>query len=200
MDLALTHGVVESLGDRGKEIDAWQQRGLVRACQEAKERLLSGKGSPARVPVTVLGRGSRLIGGTLKAELTREQTTTLLIDGFFPVVDKNATPAKARRVGLTELGLPYASDPAITRHLAAFLGRHARRPTCVLWNGGVMKAQAVRDRLLEVLTSWLGQAPRELGGTDLDLAVAHGAASYGPVERGLGGTISRSRGGTARTY
>jgi hypothetical protein len=122
----------------------------------------------------------------------------LLVDGFFPKVDASARPQKRRAVGLRELGLPYAHDPAVTRHLAEFLARHGRMPTAVLFNGGVMKATALRDRVSSQLGAWAGQrAVRALAGTDLDLAVALGAAYYGLVRRGRG---IRIRGGTARSY
>jgi hypothetical protein len=113
-------------------------------------------------------------------------------------VDPDARPQKRRAVGLRELGLPYASDAAITRHLAEFLSRHGRAPTAILYNGGVMKADLLRSRVAEVVGGWYGGgAMSSLSGTDLDLAVAHGAAYYGLVRRGRG---IRIRGGTARAY
>ena len=196
MDLALAAIAERTLTGQGKTVDALQQRGLVHACRRAKETLL-GADAPEAVPVSLLGRGSKLIGGTLRVDVQRSDAQQVLIDGFFPVVDAEARPARKRAAGLRELGLHYAADPAVTRHLAEFLDRHESAPTAVLWNGGVMKAPAIRARILEVVSDWYGRPPRELEGTDLDLAVALGAAYYGQVRRGKG---IRIRGGTARAY
>jgi hypothetical protein len=218
MDLALAHALAEKLGDGGHRIDRWQLQGLTHAAREAKERLFA---DPARaeLPVTLPGRGSSLVGGAIRTSLARAELDALLVEGFFPRVDVGERPAAARRTALTTLGLPYASDPAVTRHLAAFLVRHrealsgrelpgvtlsGRRflhPTAVLFNGGVMKAGPLAARAVEVLDAWLsgeGAAPvRVLPAADLDLAVARGAAAYGRVRAGHG---IRIRGGTARAY
>jgi hypothetical protein len=142
-------------------------------------------------------------------ELTREDVTRVLIDGFMPRVSVTDLPRTARRTGLTQVGLPYAQDPGITRHLAAFLTRQSRiaegksfvHPTAILFNGGVFKARALKERVTEVLNEWLakdsGAPVKELEGADLDLAVARGAAYYGWVRHGHG---IRIRGGTARAY
>jgi len=193
MDLALSALVQRDLG---KQLDAMQQRAFVYACRRAKEQLLSDE-PPASVPVAVLGRGSKLIGGTLKAEVTREQAETLLVDGFFPVVEADAKAQRRRAGGLREMGLPYAHDPAVTRHLAEFISRFGRMPTAVLFNGGVMKAPKLRSRVVELLRTWAGREVTVLAGTDADLAVSVGAAHYGAVRRGKG---VRIRGGTARAY
>lgn len=194
MDLALATLVAQHMGGK---VGAWQQRALVHACRRAKEQLL-GEKAPDKVPVTVLGRGSKLIGGTLRTDLGRDEAQRLLLDGFFPFVDAGARPQKRRTVGLRELGLPFAHDPAITRHLADFLARHGRRPTAILFNGGVMKGHALRTRIAEVVGLWFGQASLPaLQGTDFDLAVAHGAAYYGLVRHGRG---IRIRGGVGRSY
>jgi molecular chaperone DnaK (HSP70) len=193
MDLALA-AIVQR--DLGKPLDALQQRALVQGCRRAKETLLAA-GAPASVPIAILGRGSKLIGGTSKAEITRAQVEALLVDGFFPRVDSGAKTERRRAGGLRELGLPYAHDPAVTRHLAELLGRFGRMPTAVLFNGGVMKSAKVRLRVLESLHAWTGREVKVLAGADLDLAVALGAAHYGQVRRGKG---VRIRGGTARAY
>jgi len=193
MDLALSAIVQRELG---KPLDAMQQRALVHACRRAKEHLLSAD-APASVPVSILGRGSKLIGGTIKAEVTRAQAEALLVDGFFPKVGADAKAERRRAIGLREMGLPYAHDPAVTRHLAEFIGRFGKMPTAVLFNGGVMKAEQLRGRVMELLRTWAGRDVRVLGGVDLDLAVALGAAHYGAVRRGKG---IRIRGGTARSY
>jgi molecular chaperone DnaK (HSP70) len=195
VDLALAMGAKQRLIDAGKKVDALAERALIHACRRAKEQLLAD-GAPEAVPISILGRGSKLIGGTLRTEVRRDDAERLVLDGFFPAVGADARPARRRAAGLREVGLPYAHDPAVTRHLAELLGRHGRMPTAVLFNGGVMKAPLVRTRVLEVLRSWAGDV-RELGGTDLDTAVALGAAHYGLVRRGQG---VRIRGGTARAY
>ena len=214
MDLALAHVAGEKLRDQGKELDAWQEAALVHAARRAKEQLL-GDGA-ASASVVVPGRGAKLLGGAIKTELTRDDVSALLVDGFFPVVPSSARPAARPRAALTRLGLPYASDAAITRHLAAFLGRQATAtddlqgfaprggmlcPTAILFNGGVMKGSAFTARLESVIGDWLAQASappaRVLGGADLDLGVARGAAAFGLARHGRG---LRIRGGTARSY
>lgn len=212
MDLALAWTVRTRLEAEGKKIDDWQMRALTYGCRRAKEELFA---DPERSAVTVVipGRGSKLIGGAIRTELTRDELTRTLVDGFFPEVPADARPQAPRRLGLTTLGLPYASDAAVTRHLAAFLGRQIGaaagqgegrsflHPTAVLFNGGVTKAEVLRDRVVEVLDRWLaaeGSPPvKVLTGGDPDLAVALGAAYYGRVRTGRG---LRIRGGTARSY
>jgi molecular chaperone DnaK (HSP70) len=193
IDLALA-AIVQR--DLDKQLDALQQRALVHACRRAKETLLSD-GAPKSASVAILGRGSKLIGGTIKADVTRAQAEALIIDGFFPTVGADAKSERRRAVGLREMGLPYAHDPAITRHLAEFIGRFGRMPSAVLFNGGVMKANKLRNRITELLRAWAGKDVKVLEGADLDLAVALGAAHYGAVRRGKG---VRIRGGTARAY
>jgi molecular chaperone DnaK (HSP70) len=193
MDLALAALAGRSID---KALDALQQRALVHACRAAKETLLGDK-PPKSVPVSILGRGSKLIGGTVKATIEREAAEALLVDGFFPRVAADAKAERRRAGGLRELGLPYAHDPAVTRHLAEFLARFERMPTAVLFNGGVMKAAKLQARVVELLRTWAGRDVRVLEGADLDLAVALGAAHYGQVRRGKG---IRIRGGTARAY
>jgi len=186
----------KQITDAGKALDALQQRALVHACRRAKEQLLGDK-PPKAVPVAVLGRGSKLIGGTMKAEITREQAEQMLVEGFFPQVEAGVVAQKRRSAGLREMGLPYAHDPAITRHLAEFLGRFGRMPTAVLFNGGVMQAPKLQERVVDLLRAWSGKDVQILAGADLDLAVALGAAHYGQVRRGKG---VRIRGGTARSF
>jgi hypothetical protein len=196
MDLALAHLLTQRLTDAGKKVKTRQQRALIHACRRAKEELLAPD-APETVPITLLGAGSKVIGGTLKTVLSREDVTTMVLGGFFPFVDAETQPKKARVVGLKKRGLEYEHDPAVTTHLAAFLGRHKYTPTAVLWNGGVMKGALIRERVLLQLHKWFGSDVRSLDGTHLDLAVAHGAAHYGCVRRGQG---IRIRGGTARAY
>jgi hypothetical protein len=219
MDLALAHLVARKLAANGTQLDAWQMRSLTYGCRGAKEHLLADANATTW-PIVVPSRGSKLIGGSIRTELTREEVTAFITDGFFPRVDAAARPAVRTRAGLTQLGLPYAQDAAVTRHLAAFLARQAGataelegfagrvsaehsflHPSAVLFNGGVFKSGILAQRVMDTINDWLymeGAEPaRMLEGADLDLAVARGAAYYSYARRGGG---VRIRGGTARSY
>lgn len=219
MDLALAHLVARKLQANGTQLDAWQMRALTYACRGAKEHLLADANAAAW-PIVVPSRGSKLIGGSIRTELTRDEVTSFITDGFFPRVEASARPAVRTRAGLTQVGLPYAQDAAVTRHLAAFLARQAGataelegfsgnvnpehsflHPSAVLFNGGVFKSEILSQRVMDTINDWLymeGAEPaRMLDGADLDLAVARGAAYYGYARRGGG---VRIRGGTARSY
>jgi hypothetical protein len=206
MDLTLAYAVRAKLAQRGTQLDTWQFRGLVQSCRQAKERLLNNPELQAE-PVVILGRGTSLIGGTIRTELTRAEIETILLQGFFPVGAANEYPQQKPQVGIREMGLPYAADPAITRHLAAFLGRQLAAssdgsavpfPTSVLFNGGVMKAGPLREQILRALRQWSGNSElRELQATQPDLAVALGAAYYGLARQGRG---IRIRAGVSRSY
>jgi hypothetical protein len=216
IDLALATTVSQRLAEKGTRLDNRQLQMLWNNCRIAKERLLEPGATAAEQPVTILGRGSGLVGGTIKANLRREDIDRVIADGFLPQVASTEMPARQRRVGLQEIGLPYAADPAITRHMARFLRQQAassehgtvRRgpsglacPTHVLFNGGVLNAGLVRERIVTTLNSWLaeeGMAPTEmLSGEDLMHAVARGAAYYGLARQGRG---VRIHGGVPRTY
>ncbi|MEO5606527.1 MAG: Hsp70 family protein [Polaromonas sp.] len=219
MDLTLAHVVARKLAADGKQLDPWQMRALTYACRGAKESLLTSA-SMAAQPIVVPSRGSKLIRGAIRTELTQDEVRSTILEGFFPQVEADARPASRTRGGLTQLGLPYAQDAGVTRHLAALLGRQAGataelegfagkvnadaqflHPTAVLFNGGVFKSELLIGRTLDTLNGWLAaeQSPpaRALTGADMDLAVARGAAYYGYVRRGQG---VRIRGGTARAY
>jgi molecular chaperone DnaK (HSP70) len=205
MDLALAYAVAATLPQGMEGLDAVQRVALGHACRAAKELLFTDMKKNA-APVTVLGRGSKVIGGSVKTELSREMLKTVLLDGFLPRCEPTDMPARGRRVGLTEIGLPYSADAAITRHLARFLSQQAGSlhtggsvilPSAVLFNGGVFKAAELRQRVLDVLSQWAGRPVPELQSSDLDLAVAHGAAYYGLVGKGKG---VRIRGGVGRSY
>jgi molecular chaperone DnaK (HSP70) len=202
MDLTLAHVVRARLAKSGTTLDDWQLRGLVHACREAKEKLLAPR-APDEAPVVVLGRSRKVVGGALRTQVARREVESALIDGFFPAASRAEGPRASRRVGLQEIGLPYASDPAITRHVAGFVSHHGGvapdGPSAVLFNGGVMHAERFRARMAEVLASWRGDGTgvRVLAGADPDLAVARGAATYGLARRGRG---VRIRGGTVRAY
>jgi hypothetical protein len=215
MDLALARVLQQRLEAGGHRLDTMQLHGLWHQCRQAKESLLTDPSVRER-PVTLLGKGSRLIGGTITAALSVDDVNGVLLEGFFPEVGRDEMPARPRRSGLQELGLPYAADAAVTRHLARFLSRQAttsanapiRRgrsgfacPTHILFNGGVMKAPALQQRLLAVLDRWIGEEGfepvRMLDAPDLDHAVARGAAYYGMARRGRG---IRIRSGAPRSY
>jgi molecular chaperone DnaK (HSP70) len=219
MDLALARLLQQRLEAAGHRIDIAQLHGLWHQARLAKETLLTDPSERER-PITLLGRGARLVGATITTTLTLDDVNRILLDGFFPVVPSDAMPARQRRIGLQEIGLPYAADAAVTRHLARFLSRQTERsamraairrgpgglacPTHVLFNGGVMKAPAVRTRIVDVLNAWLRQEGFDpldtrhvLDAADLDHAVAQGAAYYGMARRGRG---VRIRSGAPRSY
>jgi len=209
MDLALAYSVRERAAQTGTQLDAWQFRSLSLSCRDAKERLLSG-GKDTKHQVAILGRGRKVVGGSVRIDVEIAEVERTLVDGFFPRCQIGDRPQAPRRTALQEIGLPYASDPAATRHLAQFLNRQsgavasgatAARPTAVLFNGGVMRAGVLRQRLVDVLNGWFDAAAadgvRVLSGGDPEHAVARGAAYYGLARRGRG---VRIRGGTARAY
>ncbi len=218
MDLTLAHVVKQQLEAEGASLDAWQLRALMHACRHAKETLLSDEGAPSSVPVVVPSRGSKLIGSTLRTELTRERVLEVLVEGFLPRNSAAEHPAPRSRSALTQLGLPYAQDAGITRHLAAFLARQSDagaelplyrhpgasflHPTAVLLNGGVLKAGPLARRLMETLNSWIvaegGEPARVLGGADLDHAVARGAAYHAHAKHSDPNLV-RIRGGLAQS-
>lgn len=200
MDLALAKLAETRLPQAGR-LDATQFSMLTQACRAAKEALLKPD-APDSYPVTVVGRGRQVVGGALHTRLTPAEVRSALFDGFFPVAALDAEPARGR-AGLHEMGLPFVSDPAITKHLAAFLRNHGDRPPdAVLFNGGVFQPAALRDRLIEVMHGWFDRpganwSPLVLTNPSLDLAVAWGAARYGWL-RHTGGR--RIGGGMARSY
>ncbi|HBO43353.1 MAG TPA: Hsp70 family protein, partial [Planctomycetaceae bacterium] len=150
MDLALAHFVAGRFAEKGVTLDPWQSVALWHSCRDAKEALLADTG-PETHAVTVLGRGSRVIGGTVSVEIAREEVSRFLVEGFFPQCKATDQPARNSQSGFRELGLPFEADAAITRHLAAFLQSHGSegrpaRPSHVLFNGGVFKAELLRAR------------------------------------------------------
>ncbi len=216
IDLALAGTVAARLAEKGTRLDSRQMQSLWNNCRVAKEKLLDPQSTAGEQAVTILGKGTGLVGGTIKASLLRSDIDKVLGEGFLPAVASSEMPAAQRRVGLQELGLPYAADPAITRHMARFLRQQAatsqqsavRRgpsglacPTHVLFNGGVLNATLVRQRILSTLDAWLAEeglpAVKPLSGEDLMQAVARGAAYYGLARGGRG---VRIRGGVPRTY
>ncbi len=206
MDVALAHYVAGRFKEKGLKLNAWQAVSLWHACRRAKESLLSDSGKETE-SIALLGRGSRLVGGTVTVDVERGEVQQLLVDGFFPECSADARPQREQVSGFQELGLPYEADTGITRHVAAFLSDNQSESadqanparTHLLLNGGVFKAAQLRQRLSGVISAWnAGQATGTLSNTsDLDQAVACGAAYYGWTKQ-HGGV--RIRGGTARSY
>jgi hypothetical protein len=219
MDLALAYTLQARLEAEGKSLDAWQFLALVHAAARAKITLFEDA-SLAEAPIAVPSRGSSLFAKTIATVLDRASLSQIVLDGFFAQTALDDLPREARRTGLREFGLPYASDPVVSKHLARFLTRSlqnvqaseqlgalvgarasgpALMPTAVLFNGGVFKAGPIRARMLDLLASWNGeQEVRELEGFEPDLAVAQGAAIYGQ-HRATGGGM-RIKAGAARSY
>ena len=209
IDVALARALEPRLGT---QLDSQRWHALTNLCRAAKEALL-GPDAPDTFAVRLVGRGRSVVGGALTASLSRAEVEQVVLDGFFPLTPAEALPRRTARVGLQEFGLPFASDPEVPRHLAAFLRQHLRDdvggtpapagsaerwPDAVLFNGGALTPPLIRGRLAELLSRWTGHGPLAvLEGADLDLAVARGAAYYGLVRRGRGVRIG---GGTARAY
>ena len=214
MDLAAARYAEQQFAQKGTKLDAIQFHSLWQQCRAAKELLLSSDPSaPKEQPLTILGRGTGLVGGTIRGKITAKEIRNLLIEGFFPAVAPDTAPQRQRRAALIEVGLNYATDPAVTKHLAQFLRQAAAnagaegfaRPTHLLLNGGVLQAGAIEHRIFDVLNGWLQQAgapplielQNETKHLDLMHAVAHGAAYYGFARAGKG---VRIRGGVPRSY
>ncbi|MDY3555999.1 Hsp70 family protein [Gemmata sp. JC717] len=211
MDLALAKAVEAKLP--GGRLDAAQFGALVQACRTAKEALLTDPPPPS-YPVTVVGKGRSVVGGTVSINITAQDVAAALFDGFFPNAPFDADPAKGPRTGLQEMGLPYVSDPAVSRHLAAFLRQQLQDGSgasvdAILFNGGVFQPEVLRQRVVEVMRPWFERAENKTGGgsptkwdplvltsPSLDLAVAWGAAYFAWLKhsggRRIGGGIPRS--------
>ncbi|WP_034480039.1 Hsp70 family protein [Paraburkholderia sprentiae] len=230
MDLALAHRVEARLldgaaraGGSGTGAQAPQRLSaaslsqLIERCRVAKEQLL-GAQAPESAPVTLLGAGSKLIGGARTAQLTRDEVEKIIVDGFFPRVAAHERPGRARGA-IVEFGLPYATDAAVTRHIAAFLARFAgpsRKalgaasstpdegaaaalpvPDTLLLNGGVFRADALSRRLADTLGGWRGAPLKVLHNDNPDVAVARGAVAYMLARAGFAPKIG---GGSPRSY
>lgn len=221
MDLALAYQLRKKLEADGNKLDTWQFHSLVHEARRVKERIMTQ--DDEILPVTLAGRGSSLFSSTLQVEAHRKEVLNLILDGFFPEIDFNELPQSGEEFGLEEFGLPFESEPALTKHLAQFLhnsneqvakieklpesvrvaaSKNQLMPTAVLFNGGVFKSSLLRERTLKLLNTW-SQAEeqnsvRELLGTDVDAAVAEGAAQYGQIL--LTGEGLRIRAGVPRSY
>jgi hypothetical protein len=213
MDLALAHLAESRLGE-SQRLSAGRLAQLTERCRAAKEQLLAAD-APRDVTVTLLGGGSRLVGASRSATITQADVERIVLDGFFPRNEAQEGPQRAR-AGIVEFGLPYASDPAITRHLAGFLRQHAQAaraalgsaddndederlpvPDTLLLNGGVFRGDALARRLADVLSAWRGAPVRVLHNADPDVAVARGAVAYSLARAGLAPAIES---GSARSY
>jgi molecular chaperone DnaK (HSP70) len=221
MDLALAYLVETRMMQMAQSapgaarLSAGNLSQLMERCRAAKELLLAAN-APERTAVTLLGAGARMIGGARSVELTREEVERLIVDGFFPRVDSSAHTTRGRG-GIVEFGLPYASDPAITRHIASFLQQHAAAareaigadtadaatsgqpalPDTLLLNGGVFRADALARRLQETLGNWRGAPLHLLHNDDPEVAVARGAVAYALSGQGRAPRIG---GGAPRSY
>ncbi len=203
MDLTLAYSIAGKLKkENNMVLDAYQITGLTYGCRRAKESLMSDSGTKSE-KLTVLGRGSSMIANTISTELSRNEVYEILIDGFFPECALEDKPTDSRRAGLRTFGLKYESDPAITKHLAAFLNSNCKSekdlPNCILFNGGVTKADVIKDRIVKVIKSWASgtRDVKILTGTNPDLAVALGASCYAFVKEGSG---IRIKAGSSRSY
>ena len=195
LDLTLAWLVESKLGT---QLSIRQRSGLRRQCASAKERMLADP-NLKRVEITVLGSGSSLIGGTVKTEILREEALELTLEGFLPFCELTDQPKEEKRSLFRELGLPYVSDPAITRHLAAFLAANdGAKPDAILFNGGFFIPDLCQQRVADVLERWVGRRPMILENRDLDLAVAVGASYYSYVRSTGAGLLVR--GGLPRSY
>lgn len=211
MDLALAYRLKMKLMQEGKQLQPWQIQAITHACRDAKEQLLSDNDIDV-MPIVIPSRGSKLIAGTMQTELTREEVKQTILDGFFPATEVSEMPQQSTRSALTQIGLPYAQDAAITKHIAHFLNKQHDalasdagdfiKPTAVLFNGGVFKSNAISEKLIGIINDWLIAADVEqeaklLTGIDLDLAVANGACYHGYAKQGKG---VRIKGGLASSY
>lgn len=199
MDMALARAVEQSWGEH---LDTQRFFSLVQLCREAKETLLA-ENSPSSFTLALPGRGRSVVVGARSATFERDTVVRTLLEGFFPVVSFDARLAQLPNAAVGEWGLPFAPDPAVSNHLAAFLRQHSTSgegrvwPDTVLFNGGALKPATFRRRIVALLEQWSGRPVRALESTDLDLAVACGAAYYGLARQGRGLRIG---GGAARTY
>src|SRR6267154_178420 len=195
LDLTLAWLVEAKLGT---QLSIRQRSGLRRQCAAAKERILADPNLKS-VEITVLGGGSSLVGGTLKTEILREEALELALEGFLPFCALDEKPSEEKRSLFRELGLPYVSDPAVTRHLAAFLNANENaKPDAILFNGGFFIPEICQQRVSDVMERWYGQRPLILENRDLDLAVAVGASYYSYVKATGAGLLVR--GGLPRAY
>ncbi|PNH94363.1 Hsp70 family protein [Vibrio diazotrophicus] len=209
LDLALAH-LAESRFNQSKKLTAAGLTKLIQQTRQAKENLLSGN-APETVKITMLGSGSKLLGGTKSVSLTKQEVHQIALDGFFPVSDFSELPNK-RRSAMMEFGLPYVADPAVSKHVAEFLTQHQQVskaalnetelsspsiPVGLLLNGGVFNSDLITERMLSLLDHWRGEAITQLDNPHPDWSVALGAVAFAKARRGAQLKIG---GGSARSY
>ena len=208
IDLTLAHLAERRLVKGDQRLRSAELSLLIEQSRSAKERLLSDN-APDHATITLLGSGSRLIGSARSTQLTRQEVEEVVLDGFFPTSSLTDYPDR-KRSGVVEFGLPYVADPAVSKQIAAFLGRHVKdardalnqperppAPDAVLFNGGLFQSSAISQRLLAILSSWCDQPIHQLDNPQPTLAVAHGAVAYGLSRRD---NRLRIGGGSARSY
>lgn len=191
LDLAVAKAVEARFHHKGRKLVAKQWLSVLEQSRSVKERALGeADGADEKARFTVSGAGSRVVAQSFSQELPLSELREMLVDGYFPAVAADERPAEDAGIGLSEAGLPYSRDPAVTRHLAAFLAEHGAMPDAVLFNGGTMLSPLLRQRILDVLTEWRGgKPPKELQNPHPMLAVASGAVYYSMVGLGLGHRI-----------
>ncbi|MBS9896767.1 MULTISPECIES: Hsp70 family protein [Vibrio] len=209
LDLALAH-LAESRFNQSKKLTAASLTKLIQQTRKAKENLLSAS-APEEVKITMLGSGSKLLGGTKSIGLSKQEVHQIALDGFFPISDFSEVPDK-RRSAVVEFGLPYVADPAVSKHVAEFLTQHqqvARAalgieddkqnaiPVGLLLNGGVFNSELVTERVTTLLSDWRGAPVTVLDNPHPDWSVALGAVAFGKARRGAQLKIG---GGAARSY
>ena len=210
IDLALARHIELQFSHKQHSAGGDRWKNLCHQSRQAKEALLEGKAESSKI--TLMGTGSQLIAGTLAATLKREDATRLVLDGFFPLAAAGPQICGSQRKGITEFGLPYEQEPAVTRQLGWFLEQHRQdvanllnkerpEPDVILFNGGSLKPAVIQERIRDAVRHWFGQPdeqlPRVLQNPDLDLAVALGAAYYGLVKLGHGVRVGS---GSPRAY
>lgn len=210
IDLSLAYLARNKLEEEGHTLDDFQFQSLVHACRKAKEALLADK-PPKSFDITIMGRGSRLIGNSLTTSITKAEAEKVIVEGFIPMVEPEERSSMEKRMGFQQIGLPYAQDPRISCQLAKFLSMTGEAdsdsmdqflmPTAVLFNGGTLKAAALRNKILDVLNKWakrLSKSPvKVLPNPDYDHAVSHGSVYYGLSRSGQ---AIRIKSGTSRSY
>ena len=188
LDLALARNAESFFNNKGKRLNSKQWLSLLAQSRTQKEKILSDE-SIGKIDFSITGSGSGVLSGSARVQIEAKKLKQILIDGFFPLVDSNEYPDESEALGLSEAGLPFTKDAAVTKHLAAFLKDNEVMPDAVLFNGGTMKADCLRQRLCEVIGLWRGEEPKVLENPHPILAVAAGAAYYGVVGMGLGQKI-----------
>ncbi|HTI18881.1 MAG TPA: Hsp70 family protein [Trinickia sp.] len=212
MDLALARLAETRIAGEQTRLSAASLSQLVERCRAAKEQLLSDEARES-IAITLLGAGASLVGGARTTQLTRQEVEQIVVEGFFPSVAADELPRRSRGA-IVEFGLPYATDPAITRHIAAFVNRFAGpsreavsasehaggdspMPDTLLLNGGVFRSKVLTDRLADTLAAWRTEPMHVLRNDHPDVAVARGAVAYGLAR---GGRAPRIGGGAPRSY